>query len=123
MLCRPAHPPKVVVKLEEYRYSNDLKELAKRSLEDSEHLSFAAKQKLPYVRWEKKGFFVCLFVWVFLGNSALTLPSVQGPPGICPSDADICPSLSPSATPGGDTDGGRHQEVRPVESTHDSGST
>lgn len=50
MLCRTGHPQKMLVKLEEYKYGQYLKELANRSLEDSEHLSSAARQKLPSVR-------------------------------------------------------------------------
>lgn len=50
MLCRLTQPQEIIVKLADYRYSNYLKELAKQSLEDSEHLSSATKQQLPLVR-------------------------------------------------------------------------
>lgn len=73
MLCRSVHPLKTLVKLGEYMYGNYLKELANRSLEDSERLSPAARQKLPLVRLEKKSFL--LFIY-FSTNSMLTLPSV-----------------------------------------------
>lgn len=64
MLCRTVHRQKVLVKLAEYRYGQYLKQLAKQSLEDSEHLSSAARQKLLSMTWEKKCFFVCWFVFL-----------------------------------------------------------
>lgn len=41
----------------------------------------------------------------------VTVPSVQGSPPVCLTDEDIYQSILPPATPGGDTDGGGHQEV------------
>lgn len=50
-LCRNVdHPLKMVVKLGEYKYGPYLKELAKRSLEDSDQLPSASRQSLPSVR-------------------------------------------------------------------------
>lgn len=55
LLCRNiVHPLKMLVKLGAYSYGPYLKELAKCSLEDSEHLSSAARQSLLSVRWETK---------------------------------------------------------------------
>lgn len=50
MLCRTVPTEKILVKLEEYKYSKNLKELVNQSLEDSEHLSPAARKMLPSVR-------------------------------------------------------------------------
>lgn len=51
MLCRTVYPQKVVVKLNEYKPGEYLKELTNRSLEDSNsNLSSVARQKLPSVR-------------------------------------------------------------------------
>lgn len=46
MLCRTVHRQTVLVKLGEYRYGPYLKELAKQNLEDTKHLSSAARKKL-----------------------------------------------------------------------------
>ncbi|KAF1391972.1 hypothetical protein PFLUV_G00047620 [Perca fluviatilis] len=43
-------PLKMKVKLGDYKYPKDLKELAKQRMEDSEYLSSAARQKLPSVK-------------------------------------------------------------------------
>lgn len=45
---------------------------------------------------------------------------VQGCPQLSLKDEDVLSSISPPATPGRDTDGGGHQEVRPPQSNHDS---
>lgn len=50
LFCRTGHTQKMIVKLGEYPYGRYLKELAKRSLEDSEHLFSETRQRLLSVR-------------------------------------------------------------------------
>ncbi|XP_028854584.1 putative helicase mov-10-B.1 isoform X2 [Denticeps clupeoides] len=45
-----SHKSKILVKLKDYKYPQCLKDLVRQRLEDSEHLSPSAKQRLPAVR-------------------------------------------------------------------------
>lgn len=48
--CSSVVPLKMAVKLGDYNYHNDLKDLARRRMEDSEYLSPTAKPKLASVK-------------------------------------------------------------------------
>ena len=58
--------------------------------------------------------FVCLFVYLFVCH-------FQGSAGLTPVHEELRQVLSPAAVPGGDPDGGGHQEVRHAQADHDPG--
>lgn len=107
------HALQPVVKVNPYKYPTYLKVLAKHKLEDSERLPASVRQQLPRLRQACSSsdfysvyslFCTCVYSYMFSVCSQTRL-------GHRAVHEDLQRALPSSLTPGGDTDGGGHQEV------------
>lgn len=102
------------VKLSLYEYPPYLKDLARHKLEDSERLSVFAKLQLPRVRQACAFCIFLLFSILHICANKIVSVCSQTGPGEGAVHEDVHRALPYSPTPGGDTDGCGHQEVRPL---------